>query len=125
MNRIFHPWDLWEDHKHNFYGGEPYDTDKADEKCVQLLTDSQAFEKALREITTTWTHSCEHNLTNASLNHIAYLGQAACALRFRVPHTKTMGYFNLLTDEQKILADDVAKKYYDLWVEKHESIKKV
>jgi hypothetical protein len=121
MKRIFHPWDKWEDYRHNFYGGVTGDYPKDDGLATyaSLLRDLDKFEAALKVITKEWTYSCEHNLTNAALNRVAYLGQASCALVFKVPHSVCMGGYNLLTDEEKAAADALAQKYLDQWLKEH------
>src|SRR5271169_1702378 len=98
MKRIFHPWYVWEDYKSNFYGGvcADFDKDNTLELYASLLKDIPRFESALKIITKDWVHSCEHNLTHESMNRIAYLGQAACALVYKVPHTMSMAGYNLL-----------------------------
>lgn len=118
MTRIFHSWDKWEDYKHNFYGGvtEEYQKDDTLELYASLLRDTKAFEEALKIIIVDWKHSCEHNLSNQALNRIAYLGQAACALVYKVPHNKSMGGYNLLTDLEKAAADAMALKYLEIWL---------
>lgn len=126
MNRIFHPWDKWEDYRHNFYGGvHDYDKDDTLNLYAGLLRDTKKFEAALQVIIRDWPYSCEHNLTNESMNRIAYLGQASCALIYNVPHNISMGGYNLLTPDEQKSADAMAKKYLDLWIERHEHSKKI
>lgn len=121
MNRVFHPWDKWEDFRNNFYGGIVFDYPKDNtlKLYADLLIDLDKFESALKIIIKDWKYSCEHNLTNVAMNRIAYLGQAACALVHKVPHSVSMGGYNLLTDDQKQKADAMAKKYLDLWTENY------
>ena len=125
MNRIYHPWNKWEDYKHGFYGGLEYPKDNTLELYASLLRDLTKFENALKIIVNEWRYSCEHNLSNEGMNRIAYLGQAACALIYNVPNSISMGGYNLLTTEEQQAADAMAQKYLNLWLEKHESIKKV
>src|SRR5690349_454686 len=98
MTRIFHPWDKWEDYRHNFYGGVSHDYPKDNTLALyaSLLADLNKFEEALKIIIAEWKYSCEHNLTNEAMNRIAYLGQASCALVYKVPHNVSMGGYNLL-----------------------------
>lgn len=121
MRRIQHPWDRWEDFRYNFYGGQENTVSKERslELYASLLRDLPRFEAALQKITTEWVYACEHNLTNKSLNRIAWLGQAACALVYNVPHTVSCSGYNLLTEEEQARADAMAQKYLDLWVAKH------
>ncbi len=127
MERIFHSWDKWEDYRYNFYGGIDCKWEKDDslKLYADLLRDLPEFEQALITITRDWKFSCEHNLTHVGLNRIAYLGQAACALLYKVPHNVCMPAYNLLSDSEKAAADALAEKYLNLWIEKHVTSKKV
>lgn len=120
MTRIYHPFDKWEDYKYNFYSGVlEYNHDKTLETYAALLRDLKSFEQALEIIITEWKYSCEHNLSNESMNRIAYLGQAANALVNNVPASVSMGGYNLLTKEEQKLADEMALKYLNIWLELH------
>lgn len=121
MNRIFHPWDKWEDYLHNFYGGitSDFPKDNTLKLYASLLRDTDKFEAALKTIIKEWKYSCEHNLTNVAMNRVAYLGQASCALVYKVPHSLSMGGYNLLTDEEKQRADALAQKYLDKWIKEN------
>lgn len=121
MKRIYHPWTVWEDYKHNFYGGvsEDFQRDNTLALYASLLRDLPRFEAALKVITTEWKYSCEHNLTHEGMNRVAYLGQTSCALVYKVPHTLSMSGYNLLTDAEKTGADGMAQKYLDLWLTQH------
>lgn len=121
MNRIYHPWDKWEDYRHGFYGGMNYPADKTLELYASLLKDLPKFETALQVIINQWKYSCEHNLSNEGMNRVAYLGQAACALLYNVPNAVSMGGYNLLTSEEQRLADELAQKYLNKWLEANES----
>ncbi len=126
MKRVFHSWDKWEDYQYNFYGGvSTYDKDNTLELYANLLRDLPRFEAALKTIVTNWTYSCEHNLTNEAMNRVAYLGQASCALIYKVPHNISMGGYNLLSLDEQKAADALAKKYLNLWLESYEHLKKV
>lgn len=126
MKRIFHPWDKWEDFRHNFYGGSSdYPKDDTLALYASLLRDLPRFEAALKEITSTWKYSCEHNLTNEAMNRVAYLGQASCALVYRVPSSVSMGGYNLLSPQEQKDADALAQKYLDIWMEAYEHSQKV
>lgn len=120
VNRIYHPWFRWEDFRHNFYGHIPVDNKvKHDELYADFLRDLERFEKALMIITTEWVYACEHNLTNESLNRIAYLGQAAMALEYNVPSSMSRNGYNLLSEQEQKVADDLAEKYLNMWLEDH------
>ncbi len=119
-SRIYHPWHLWEDYAHNFYGGvKDWKKDETLALYADLLRDLPRFESALQTVIREWRHSNEHNLSNAGLNRVAYLGQCACALLYGVPHKESRGGYQLLTDAEKAAADAMAQKYLDLWLSEH------
>jgi hypothetical protein len=123
MNRIHHSWDKWEDYRYNFYGGMgDYPKDDTKALYASLLKDLPRFEAALKRVINEWPYSCQHNLSNESMNRIAYLGQAACALIYNVPSHVSCGGYNLLSDEEKAAADAMAKKYLDLWLEGNKDV---
>jgi hypothetical protein len=82
-----------------------------------------SFELALKQVTEEWKFSCEHYLTNDRMNRIAWLGQASVARALGIPSGCRGGY-QLLTDEQKQAADEMALKYLNLWLDK-QGMKKV
>jgi hypothetical protein len=111
-------FELWEDYRHNFYGGvtDDWERDETLELYASLLRDLPKFEAALQTIVREWPNCLRHNLTNCGLNRIAYLGQCALALVYRVPHKEGRGGYQLLTQDEKDAADAMAKKYLDLWL---------
>jgi len=126
MTRIWHPWHLWEDYKVGFYGNASVSKEKNNlENYANIFRDIPEFERILNIIITEWKYSCEHNLTNSSLNRIAYMGQAAAALKYGIPHMVGSAAYNCLTEEQKALADNAAAKYISLWESKNVNIEKV
>ncbi len=116
MKRIYHPWHKWECFKYNFYGNEPTPKEfKGPEKYAEFLKDIPKFESALKQILEKWKHSLEHNLSNTEMNRVAYMGQAAMAYVYNVPHNISCSGYNLLTDLEKSEADAKAQEYITLW----------
>ena len=62
-----------------------------------------------------WKHSCEHNLTNNSMNKVAYIGQAACAYYAEIPSTVTMEAWNKLTPEVQERSNNIAEEVINIW----------
>lgn len=115
--RIFHTYDKWECYKAGFYNTVKEGMTK--EQCEQayhdLLTDLEVFAGVLDHVVTEWKFSCEHYLTNKSMNRIAYLGQAALCYAKGIPST-FRGGFNLLTDTEQQTANEVALTYLNKWL---------
>ena len=116
-NRIFHTYDKWECVGYNFYGtvAEGMTKDQCEKKYMEFLLDLDGFESALGEVISQWKHSCEHYLTNKAMNRIVWLGQASVALTYKIP-SKYCGGFNLLTNDQKNDANEMALKYLNIWL---------
>jgi ParB-like chromosome segregation protein Spo0J len=117
-NRIFHTYDKWECHKAGFYAGskEGMKKDECEEAYRAFLSDPQKFSNALEHVIDEWKHSCEHYLTNASMNRIAWLGQAAACYALGIPAVFRSGFY-LLTEQQQQEANEVALKYLNKWLQ--------
>lgn len=117
-NRIFHTFDKWECNKAGFYESKPPKGMKAEEcKTVyrDLLANIPEFEAALDRVITEWKHSCEHYLTNAAMNRIAWLGQASLCIAKGVP-SEFRGGWGLLTEDQQNAADEAALIALNKWL---------
>lgn len=116
--RIYHTWDKWECYRAGFYAERPPNgmtLEQGAEAYRAFLSDLDKFRAALEVVTTTWKHSCEHNLTNDRMNRIAWLGQASVAQALGLP-SGCRGGFHELTPEQKSAADALAFEYLNRWL---------
>lgn len=116
-DRVFHTFDKWECHKAGFYATSF--KDKSAKECQEayrdFLADEDRFRKAAQAVTREWVHSCEHYLTNFAMNRIAWIGQAATCYDTGIPSVYCSG-FNLLTDEQKEAANEIALDALNDWL---------
>jgi len=119
-NRIYHTFDKWECHKAGFYASRKEGLSKADgEKMYsEFLSDIKRFENAALKVISEWKHSCEHYLTNNSMNRIAWIGQAAMCYETGVPSIYCSG-FNILTDKQQQEANEVALIVLNKWLKEN------
>ncbi len=119
-DRIFHTFDKWECHKAGFYasGKEGMTSEQCENAYVTYLSDLKEFEKGLNGVIKEWKNSCEHYLTNKSMNRIAWLGQASMCYSTGVP-SKFCSGFNLLTPEQQDSANELALKYLNKWMKQN------
>ena len=118
MQRIYHTWDKWECFPAGFYESKPSKAitkDEAEELYASFLRDEIAFSQALNRVLNEWPNSCEHYLSNENMNRIAWLGQASMCIAHGIPSCYRGGY-NLLSDDEKILADQTALKYLNKWL---------
>lgn len=117
-NRIFHTFDKWECAKAGFYESKPpkgMSAEQCKEAYRDLLADDDAFRAALERVITEWKYSCEHYLTNAAMNRIAWLGQASLCIALGIPSEFRSG-FTLLTEEQQSNANQIALEALNKWM---------
>lgn len=119
-DRIFHTFDKWECHKAGFYASKK--DGMTAEQCKQayadFLSDDLLFRQYLLIVITEWKYSCEHYLTNKSMNRIAWLGQAAVCAYSGIPSVFCSG-FNLLNELDKERANHTALEYLNMWLSKN------
>lgn len=116
-NRFFHTFDKWECYKHGFYDTkkEGMSQEECEQEYFKFLTNLPEFEIALEHIITNWKYSCEHYLTNNSMNRIAWLGQASAAYSKGIPSKYCSGR-QLLSEVQKKEANELALKHLNKWL---------
>jgi hypothetical protein len=118
VERVFHTWDKWESFHYGFYNSNPPEgisKKQAEQLYFELLSSTEQFGSVLEKIIVDWPNSCEHNLTNRTLNRIAWMGQAALAYKYNIP-AHFRGGFNLLSPEQQHAANLTALKYINKWM---------
>lgn len=115
--RIYHTWDKWECYPAGMYENGKQGMEDADAKEAYraFLASPERFEAALIRVTSEWKSSCEHYLTNESMNRIAWLGQASACIEMGIPSKYRSGYF-LLSEEQQKAADLLALKHLNKWL---------
>lgn len=115
--RIFHTWDKWECYKAGFY--ENSVDGKSHEECEsefkKLICDSDSFANALNGVITDWKNSCEHYLTNKSMNRIAWLGQASVCYAKGIPSRYSGAWFSIPNNKQDE-ANNLALDYLNKWL---------
>lgn len=115
--RIYYTWDKWECYPAGFYetGKDGMTDEECKNKYREFLSDLSRFGMAMDRVLNEWKNSCEHYLTNESMNRIAWLGQASACIEMGIPSKYRSGYF-LLTDEQQKAADLLALEYLNKWL---------
>lgn len=115
--RVYFTWDKWECYPAGFYeaGKDAVEDSDCKEMYRAFLADIGRFGKALARVVAEWPNSCEHYLTNESMNRIAWLGQASACIDMGLPSKYRSGYF-LLTDAEQAAADGLALEYLNRWL---------
>lgn len=95
------------------------DRDILIKRAIEFTSNAKLYGSFMMRIITEWPYSCEHNLTDTSMNRQAWIGHAACCLAIACPEDITRIAWHQLTkqqqDEANLEADNAIKK----WEEKH------
>ena len=115
--RIFHTFDKWEAVPAGFFA--PGIKGRSKEECEAeygaFLADLKEFEAGILKVFKEWPNSCEHNLTNSSMNRIAWIGQAAACVARGLPSTYRGG-FAALSETKQSAANELALKHLNIWL---------
>ena len=94
-------------------------------KAINFMRNTNEFGEYMLEVINKWTIACEQNLTNTSINRIAWIGQAACCLAIGCPEHITRKAWHYLEYETQRTADKKAEYAIKLWEIKQEEFKQL
>lgn len=118
IKQVWHDVRDWEEVAHNMWG-ESMDA-KADlHTAIGFTADHELYGSFMRRVADEWPISCENALTDPHLNQKAWIGHAAVALAHGIPEDITRKAWAYLSDEQKHLANQEAKRAIELWKMRH------
>lgn len=122
LSRIHHPYWDWEDWKAGMWRA-PCKEDEREflSKAVAFTGDHLNYGFFMRRVVREWPKACEHNLTEPSMNRLAWIGHAATVMAIGCPEWVTRKAWGMLTAEQRRLADAQAQLALDEWIEAHEA----
>lgn len=119
--RIYHRWENWECYPAGFFEEHPpkgMTHEDCQKKYAEFLSDIPLFKSWAYKVIEQWPNSSEHNLTNATMNRIAWIGQSSVCMAYGIP-SKYRGGYHLLTDQQKLDADKAALDVINYWMFLH------
>lgn len=121
MNRVFHPFNKWEDFEQGMYETTCFlDDSTMISECESLLKCKEWLWESMVFVSHNWKHAAEHNLTNLNRNRQAWLGQAACCFAHRAPEYITKKAWNNLSPQDQEAANAVADEVLKDWEYKYE-----
>lgn len=125
MERIYHRYEFWECWKNGFFDNiSGVDKNKKIQKVIELFSDQQKTKEYMNKVIEQWKYSCEHNLTNDSMNKIAWLGQSACCIYDKIPSSITMEAWHLVSKENRDKADSIASEIIENYLNNLKNEKK-
>lgn len=99
------PYWIREDYLSGLFDTVTKNDDLYIKKVVTLFKSEYRTIKAMSAVIKNWKYATEHNLSNTSMNRIAWLGQAACCYRFKAPDFITKKAWWILPKETRDRAD--------------------
>ena len=116
MKRIWHPYTKWECYQHGMWRRVPRDQERElILKAVEFTGNAALYGSWMVKAVSVFKVSCEHHLSDQSLNKQAYIGHAACALALQLPEYIVRKAWGLLTQEQRDEANRKADYAVALW----------
>ena len=112
--QVWHPWYEWEEVAHNMWG-TVLDRDDMLARAVRFTGDHKLYGSFMLRVVAEWPISCENALTDPHLGHRSWVGHAACALAIGCPENIVRKAWGVLTDEQKLLANQEADGAIRVW----------
>jgi len=116
MKRIYRPYWLWEDYLNGMWAKAQKDAEnKYLSAAIEFTSDHIKYGSAMIEVIKQWPNTMAHNLTNASINRLAFVGHCAVMYKIHVPEYITRQAWAFLTDKQRNLANNEARKAIKHW----------
>jgi hypothetical protein len=116
MNRIYHPYHLWEDWKFGMWRYTS-EIEKAEylQRAIEFTGDAELYGSYMLKVLAQWPYACEHNLSNRAINRQAWIGHAACCLAINCPEDITRLAWHQLTQKQQDDANAKADFAIQTW----------
>lgn len=111
----FHFNDLEEFHGGMWRGVHASQRTELSEKAAALMRDTDGFTVAMRMAVLNWPNSCAQNLSNSSINHLAWLGHAGCCIATASPEDCTRAGWSLLNRDEQDAANAAAQIVVNEW----------
>lgn len=122
MLRIFHPYTSWEEHHAGMWENvHSSEFTNFLQKAIEFTGNAELYGSWMIRVITEWPISCEHNLTDTSINRKAWIGHAATCLAIKCPEHITRLAWGRLSQEQQDAANLKAQEAIDLWGSMHEA----
>lgn len=120
MKQKFYHYTMWEDFQNRMYDEVKEGRQDRVKQAVYLLSNTSLLYEQMTRVTQEWKYATEQNLTNASINHQAFLGQTACNIWQGIKEDETREAWGILTCEQRYRANKVADRVFEEWKAQYE-----
>ncbi len=116
MKQVYPPYDVWEDFKTGMWRKvSPQDEISMLAEAIDFTGNHVKYGLAMMRVIREWPLTCEHNLTDNSINQKAFIGHCAVCLQLGIPEYITRVAWSYLTKEQQDKANERAQYAIDTW----------
>lgn len=116
MKQIFHNYTKWEDFINGMWRKE---TKQYEEKflpiAIEFTGNDELYGSAMLEVIDNWKITCEHNLSDKSINRKAFIGHCAVCYKLGIPEYITRMAWHHLTEDQQNKANKRAEYAIKQW----------
>lgn len=120
IKRVFHHYKLCEEYETNMWKQVPVEERQSyQDKSRALMLDCDAFEDAMKRAVDEWPFSTEAALTASTMNHLAWMGHAGCAINHNAPEDLTRLAWRTLNEQEQDRANGAASNAIAYWREKY------
>lgn len=118
MRRIWHPYWDWEDWKAGMWRSITSSERKTLlPLAIEFTGNAILYGSYMRRVIVEWPKSCEQNLTEPSINRLAWVGHAAACMAIQAPEDVTRQAWGFLSAQQQSEADDQAEATVREWID--------
>lgn len=102
MIRVWHPYTSWECYRHGMWRIVGI-SERAEllEKTIDFTGNASQYGMFMQRIVKEWPITCEHHLTDSSLNRKAFVGHAAACMAIASPEDVTRQAWGQLSAPQQ------------------------
>lgn len=118
MIRIYVKYTEWEDWINGMWDKLSVD-EESDMllKCINFTGDYVKYGYWMEKVIYQWPNTMKHNLTNVSLNRLAFIGHCAASLAIKSPEYITRKAWRELSPVQRSNANGEALRCLNLWLD--------
>ena len=122
MKRVYHHYQMWEDFRNGMWKNIQHSAEpKMLQRAIEFTGDAELYGSYMMRVIAEWPNACEHNLTNDSMNRLAWVGHAACSMAIKCPEYITRRAWGMLTEEQRVAANRKAELAVATWMLRYRS----
>lgn len=116
MQKIWHPYTAWECWQNGMWRiAKSGERNRKLKQAIEFTGNAKLYGSYMLRVIDEWHVTCEHHLTDVSINRKAWLGHAATAMAINCPEDITRSAWGYLSTVQQDEANEQARLAIELW----------